>query len=135
MDSLPIELLHLLASHGPDVYHGLLGYKFFTNSLTFDKRLDFKIIFGYSINITRDEIRWYRNEEVHRDDGPAIENADGDKAWYRNGLLHRDDGPTVEWADGDKEWWRNGQRHREDGPAVEYANGTKEWWQNGKRYK
>ena len=135
MDSLPIELLHLLSSHGPDVYRGLLGYKFFASSLTFSKQLDFKILFGYSIKITKESIKWYRNEELHRDDGPAIENADGDKAWYRNGLLHRDDGPTVEWADGDKEWWRNGQRHREDGPAVEYANGTKEWWQNGKRYK
>ena len=79
MDSLPIELLHLLASHGPDVYRGLLGYKFFTNSLTFDKRLDFKILFGCSIKITKDSIEWYRNEELHRNDGPAVEWANGDK--------------------------------------------------------
>ena len=33
----------------------------------------------------------------------------GDKYWYRNDQLHREDGPAVERADGDKEWWLNGQ--------------------------
>ena len=131
MDSLPIELLHLLASHGPDVYRGLLGYKFFTSSLT----LDFKILFGCSIKITKESIEWYRNGKLHRDDGPAVERANGDKVWYRNGQLHREDGPAIEWADGFKEWYRNGKLHRDDGPAIEYANGTKEWYRNGKRYK
>jgi hypothetical protein len=36
--------------------------------------------------------------------------ADGSKAWYRDGQLHRDDGPALEWADGYKEWYRDGQR-------------------------
>ena len=44
---------------------------------------------------------------------------------------HREDGPAIEWADGSKSWSLNGQRHREDGPAVEYANGTKYWYLNG----
>ena len=78
MDSLPIELLHLIASHG------LLGYKFFTNSLTFNKQLDFKIIFGYSIKITNYLIEWYRNGKLHRDDGPAFEYANGTKEWWQN---------------------------------------------------
>ena len=47
-------------------------------------------------------------------------------------ILHREDGPAVEWADGSKEWFINDNRHREDGPAVEGADGTKEWWINGK---
>ena len=57
----------------------------------------------------------------------------GDKSWYLNGKCHREDGPAIEYADGNKIWYLNGERHREDGPAVEYANGHKEWWLNGKR--
>jgi len=58
----------------------------------------------------------------------------GHKVWYLNGKQHREDGPAVEWADGSKEWYLNGEIHREDGPAVEYANGDKSWYLNGKCY-
>lgn len=33
---------------------------------------------------------WYKNGELHRLDGPAIENYDGPKKWYLNGKLHRE---------------------------------------------
>jgi hypothetical protein len=56
----------------------------------------------------------------------------GDKYWYLNDNLHREDGPAVEFADGDKFWYLNGEYHREDGPAVELANGSKFWYLNGK---
>ena len=56
-----------------------------------------------------------------------------DKIWLLDGKFHREDGPALEGADGTMEWYLNGQRHREDGPAVEYAYGTKEWFRNGKR--
>ena len=53
--------------------------------------------------------------------------------WYNEqGKLHREDGPAVEYADGSKSWFRNGQFHREDGPAVEYADGRKYWYINDK---
>ena len=53
--------------------------------------------------------------------------------WYNlDDELHRENGPAVEWTNGDKEWYLNGKLHREDGPAVEEANGDKEWWLNGK---
>ena len=55
--------------------------------------------------------------------------------YYKNGKRHRDDGPAVERADGAKEWYKNGERHRDDGPAVERANGPKEWWKNGELVK
>jgi hypothetical protein len=29
----------------------------------------------------------------------------GNKEYYWNGELHREDGPAVECANGDKEWW------------------------------
>ena len=55
--------------------------------------------------------------------------------WYNlEGKLHRENGPAIEWADGSKSWWINGQRHRENGPAVEYTNGDKYWWINDKNY-
>ena len=43
---------------------------------------------------------WYnRDDELHRIDGPALEEADGSKEWYLNGDLHREDGPAVELLD------------------------------------
>ena len=49
-------------------------------------------------------------------------------------VLHREDGPAVEDADGSKEWFINGKhvRHREDGPACEDVAGDKDWYLNGK---
>ena len=85
--------------------------------------------------VTKDNkgtIRWYNEVgQRHREDGPAIERANGDKSWWFNDRRHREDGPAVEWADGYKAWWINDQRHREDGPAIEWVNGHKEWWVNG----
>ena len=55
-------------------------------------------------------IRWYNEAgQLHREEGPAIEYADGTKVWYLNGQYHREDGPAKEWADGSKSWWLNGQ--------------------------
>lgn len=75
--------------------------------------------------------RWYKNNKLHREDGPAVECSDGEKAWYKNGYLHRKDGPAIETADGDKYWYKNGDRHREDGPAIELLNGEKSWFRSG----
>ena len=33
---------------------------------------------------------------------------DGDKAWFLNGLKHREDGPAIEFANGTKIWYLNG---------------------------
>ena len=77
--------------------------------------------------------RHYSDREMrirHREDGPAVEYANGDKSWYINGKLHREDGPANEYSDGSKSWYINGERHREDGPAIEYKNGSKAWWLN-----
>ena len=76
--------------------------------------------------------RWYNEQgQLHRENGPAIEWAEGIKSWYINGQRHREDGPAIEWASGDKYWYINDQRHRENGPAIEYASGDKYWYLNG----
>ena len=57
----------------------------------------------------------------------------GHKFWLLNGKLHREDGPAVEYADGSKSWYINGKCHREDGPAIEWSDGTKEWYVDGEK--
>ncbi|MFZ6673696.1 hypothetical protein [Undibacterium sp. Xuan67W] len=60
------------------------------------------------------------------------------KSWYLNDELHREDGPAIEYSDGGKEWWINGERHRDDGPACIYKDPDEgdffyEWFRNGGR--
>lgn len=81
---------------------------------------------------------YYRNNKLHRADGPAVECTNGDKEWYWDGWRHRADGPAIEKADGTKEWYRDGQLHREDGPALikYYADCfVKEWYYNDKLHR
>ena len=85
----------------------------------------------YTVKVYEDKNEWYLNGKLHREDGPAVEYADGDKFWFLNGEQHREDGPAVERADGSKSWFLNGERHREDGPAFEFASGSKFWYLNG----
>jgi hypothetical protein len=62
--------------------------------------------------------------------GLVIEN--GIKCLYKNDILHREDGPSVEW-DSYKSWHINGKLHRIDGPAIEFINGDKCWFYHGER--
>jgi hypothetical protein len=57
----------------------------------------------------------------------------GNKFYYKDKemtIFHREDGPAIEYADGGKEWYLNGKCHREDGHAIEYADGSKSWYIN-----
>ncbi len=78
---------------------------------------------------------WYTydgsNRVYHREDGPAVEKADGTREWYLNDKLHREDGPAIEWANGERWWYLKGKCHREGGPAFEDSNGTREWYYKG----
>lgn len=66
----------------------------------------------------------YRNRELvvyhtingkwHREDGPAIENHEGDKYWFKNGKLHRLDGPAAEYFDEQKEWYIDDTEYTEE---------------------
>ena len=91
--------------------------------------------------VTVDEagtICWYKDAKckiLHRENGPAVESADGDKFWWQNGRRHRTDGPAIEWCNSTKEWHQTGQLHRTDGPAIEWASGIKSWYQNDQRHR
>ena len=89
----------------------------------------------YTVRVYKNRTEWYLNEKYHRENGPAIEYADGSKLWWLNNNRHREDGPAIECANGTKEWYLNGKRHRKDGPAIEYADGYKAWWVNGKCHR
>jgi hypothetical protein len=85
----------------------------------------------YKVEVTKTYTKWYNLEgKLHRENGPAIEWADGDKWYYINGKRHREDGPAIEHRDGAKWYYINGKLHREDGPAVEYAKGGKSYYIN-----
>jgi len=38
----------------------------------------------YTVKVYKDRTEWYLNGKRHREDGPAIEYADGSKSWYLN---------------------------------------------------
>ena len=64
----------------------------------------------YTVRVyTNGTKRWYLNDQLHREDGPAVEYANGDKFWHLNDKLHREDGPACEWANGSKSWYLNGK--------------------------
>jgi hypothetical protein len=79
--------------------------------------------------------KYYLGNDLHREDGPALEFANGTKHWFKDDKLHRDDGPAIEFANGDRHWYKEGKKHREDGPAIEYANGTKHWYKEDKLHR
>ena len=109
---------------------------------------------GYKVNMP-DCVEYFNAAgQLHREDGPAIECANGNYVYCRNGLRHREDGPAVEWGDieyyrnglrhrwggpaleranGDKLYYSHGQLHRDNGPAIEWANGDQEYWLHGKK--
>ena len=56
----------------------------------------------------------------------------GARCYYNtNGQLHRENGPAIEYADGSKSWYKNDQYHRTDGPAIDWTRGRKAWYING----
>ena len=73
---------------------------------------------------------WYKDDEYHRDNGPAVEHISGNKYWFQNGTWHRIDGPAVINEHG-KFWYQYGKNHRLDGPAMEYTDGYKLWYYQG----
>jgi hypothetical protein len=46
-------------------------------------------------------------DQLHNENGPAVI-IDDTNFWYKNGQLHRIDGPAIEWKNGDKEYYLNG---------------------------
>jgi hypothetical protein len=104
------------------------GYKLWRNETRQPHRED-----GPAVEMANGNKLWYLYGKRHRTDGPAVEHANVYyKEWYLHGKRHRTDGPAVEFENGDKAWYIHGKRHRTDGPAIEFANGDKVWFLHGK---
>ena len=58
----------------------------------------------------------------------------GNQYWYKDDKIHREDGPAITWNDGGQFWYKEDKLHREYGPAVIWANGTEFWYKEGKPY-
>jgi hypothetical protein len=56
---------------------------------------------------------YYLNNKLHREDGPAIEYANGNKSYYLNDLLHREDGPAIDDLVGFKSYCLEGRHYYE----------------------
>lgn len=76
--------------------------------------------------------RYYKNGELHRDDGPAYVGVDGSEEWFKDGNTHRDGGPAITNSTGSKAWYQNGRLHREDGPAYIPTKGKPVFYFNAK---
>jgi len=96
---------------------------------------------------------WYKDDQLHREDGPAVEYAGGTTRWYyKHIFVGRGDRPDPAlWervtsteinggpllngyivdTDKIKHWYKDDKKHREDGPAVEYPEGEMDWYLHG----
>ena len=90
----------------------------------------------YRVTVDQSGTRRYRDAKgrYHREGGPAIELASGERGWFKNGKRHRVDGPALEEYDGSRHWYQNGERHRNDGPAIEWSDGSRQWFLYGREY-
>jgi len=53
-------------------------------------------------------------DDLHREDGPALEFSNGTNYWYQDGEAHRIDGPAVE-SKGDMYWYIEGEVYLKEG--------------------
>ena len=79
----------------------------------------------------KEDIKYYVNGKLHREDGPAWVHSKGRQSWWFKGYYHREDGPAVVGINGVRqEWWIHGVLHREDGPAIVDCNKST-WYLKG----
>jgi hypothetical protein len=91
---------------------------------------EYKIEYTGNVEIKK----WYKNGELHREDGPAIITGNGAQHWYQNGELHREGGPALVCPYGSQYWYKRGLKHREDGPAV-ITDAYEEWYKHGLKHR
>ena len=75
---------------------------------------------------------YYKDNMLHREDGPAVIHENGTLSYHINGKRHREDGPALIYWTGSVEYYIEDKLHREDGPAIIGLDGTLEYWIEGK---
>ena len=74
----------------------------------------------------------YKDDKLHREDGPAVIQSTGTVEYWFEGKLHREDGPAVIYSNGAMSYYIKGKLHREDGPAVIHPDDDIEYHIEGK---
>lgn len=71
----------------------------------------------YRVEVDQHGTRRYfnSNNQLHRENGPAVIYADGAQCWCRNDMLHREDGPAVMFTSGRMCWFLYGEELTESG--------------------
>ena len=136
MDTLPIELVTLIATDTFELFTTLLRVSTIGNRLCEQyPQLIAKEKFIVVITDNEKTIT-YLNGKLHSlNDQPAIVDSNGNKLWYKYGKLHRRDLPAAEYTNGDKEWYWHDELHRDcDLPAVIRANDSF-WYWHGKLHR
>lgn len=129
MQSLPFDMIRLICLFVKNI-NLLNTCTAYRKGMTIGVLFDYLVEFGYDVKMCKYSTKWYLDGFLHRINGPAIENINGNKSWYKNGVLHRLNGPAVENQEG-KWWYQNGVLHRKNGPSVITLGGTKEWYRHG----
>lgn len=73
-------------------------------------------------------ILYFKDDMLHRENGPAMTSHNGTKTWYKNGKKHRVGAPASIWNNGNIEWFFEGMRHCETGPARIYPGRLEEYY-------
>lgn len=68
-----------------------------------------------------------KKDDVPKDFSGSCQIGEGyNTYWYINGQLHREHGPAIEYANGNKKYYINNQLHRNNGPAIILMNSPHE---------
>jgi len=88
--------------------------------------LDFDLGLDLSLGLSR-SIKKFKKVLVNIKNGLIIDE-NGYKMWFKDNQLHREEGPALEYPDGTKFWYIRDRLHRLDGPAIESPDGEKSWY-------
>ena len=87
----------------------------------------------YQVEVTKNKTIWRWEGLIHRENGPAVIYANGDKEYRKNGKLHKENGPAIIYHNGRVDYYENDKRHNEKGPAIIYADGSETHYIEGKK--
>lgn len=144
---LPLELRIYIANMNVDAYIRMYIYdaefrKYFDIDYFINRFVSTKLCDGMKYTIFNtvfyiyhngNEV-WYKNNLVHRENGPAIIHNDYCEQYLYNGNLHRTDGPAMIRYDGHQAYYYHGKLHRDNGPAVINPNGVLKYYNDGELY-
>lgn len=85
--------------------------------------------------VSHEKLNWFQDDRPYRENNlPTTETLKYNLWRNSDNEIHRDDAPAIEYHNGRKKWYQRGALHREDGPAIECANGSFKYYLFDKYY-